>query len=75
MKGVQKRAKSLGIKSKNLSRADLIRKIQTKEGHCPCFQIKGGACDKRDCCWRRECLVIIPGRPFRLVVVPKASTS
>ncbi len=75
MTEVEKKAKRLGIRVKNLSRADLIRKIQTREGHCPCFQIKGGSCDKRECCWRRECLVNIPGRSFRLVFVPKALTS
>ena len=75
MKDVQKKAKRLGIRFENLSRAVLIRKIQAREGHCPCFQIKGGSCDKKDCCWRRECLVKIPGRSFHLVFVPKASTS
>lgn len=75
MTEVQKKAKRLGIRFENLSRADFIKKIQTREGHCHCFQIKDNSCDKRECCWRRECLVIIPGRSFHLVFVPKASTS
>jgi hypothetical protein len=75
MTEVQKKAKRLGIRFENLNRADLIRKIQAREGHFPCFQIKGGSCDKRECCWRRECQVKIPGRSFHLIVVPTASTS
>jgi hypothetical protein len=75
MTEVEKKAKRLGIKFKNLSRADLIRKIQAKEGNCPCFQIKRGSCDKRECYWRREYLVKIPARSFHLVVVHTASTS
>jgi len=54
---VQKKAKALGIKTESLEKADLIRKIQTKEGNQPCFQMNGGSCDQADCCWRKDCLI------------------
>ena len=72
---VQEKAKRLGIKSKKFSKAELIRKIQAREGQQPCFQIVGGPCENKDCCWRDECRIDIPGRSFRLVFIPKALTA
>jgi hypothetical protein len=75
MTEVQKRAKRLGIKIDNFKKADLIRKIQIKEGNPPCYQINGRSCDNKKCCWRKECRVKIPDRLFCLVLGRKASTS
>jgi hypothetical protein len=72
---VQKKAKKLGIKIKNFKKADLIRKIQIKEGNSPCYQINGGSCDKKNCCWRKECRIGMPGNLFYLVLACKSSTS
>lgn len=57
MTEVLKKAKAMGIKTEKLKKADLIRKIQTEEGNCPCFQMNGGICDQAECCWRNDCLI------------------
>lgn len=57
MKDVQKKAKTMAIKTRNVRKADLIRKIQVEEGNQPCFQINGGSCDQENCCWRKDCLI------------------
>lgn len=56
MADVQMKAKKLGIKTRKLKKADLIRQIQTKEGNHACFQQSVGSCDQEDCCWRKDCL-------------------
>jgi len=50
------KAKKLGIKTRKLKKAELIRLIQTEEGNHACFQLSEGACDQEDCCWRKDCL-------------------
>ena len=55
---IKMKAKELDIKTGNLKKVDLIRKIQTKEGNNPCFQMNGGSCDQMACCWRKDCLPI-----------------
>ena len=57
MTDVQTKAKNMGIKPKKLKKADLIRKIQVKEGNNPCFQTNVESCNQEDCCWRKDCLV------------------
>lgn len=54
---VQEKAKLLGIETKKLKKADLIRKIQKEEGNAPCFQMNGYDCEEDDCCWRKDCLI------------------
>jgi hypothetical protein len=75
MMDVQNKAKILGIKINNFNKADLIRKIQIKEGNLPCYQIHGRFCDKHDCCWRKECRIKIPDKIFYLVIARKSATS
>lgn len=75
MTDVQNKAKTLGIRINNFKKADLIRKIQIKEGNPPCYQIHGRSCDKQDCCWRKECRIKIPDKLFCLVIGRNASTS
>jgi hypothetical protein len=75
MMEVQKRAKKLGIKIKNFKKADLIRKIQTKEGGRPCFRMKVGSCDREDCHWRKDCLFKMQSKVFYLALARNAPTS
>jgi hypothetical protein len=75
MMEVQKRAKKLGIKIKKFKKADLIRKIQTKEGGRPCFQMKVGSCDREDCHWRKDCLFNMHSKVFYLAIARNAPTS
>lgn len=49
-------AGNMGIDPKKKKKADLIKAIQTKEGHIPCFKTAGNSCDQEDCCWRSDCL-------------------
>jgi hypothetical protein len=53
---IKKKAKELGIKVVDLSKEDLIRTIQIYEGNYPCYRTASGYCDRRDCCWREDCL-------------------
>ena len=53
---VQRKAKEMGIKASRFKKADLIRKIQTKEGNTPCFQVSNESCIQGECCWKNECL-------------------
>jgi hypothetical protein len=74
MMEVQIRAKKLGIKTKNFKKAELIRKIQAKEGGRPCFQMKGSICDKEDCHWRKDCLLKVQGKVFYLAIARNIPT-
>ena len=57
---IRERAKILGIKTFGLKKAVIIREIQKKEGNFPCFGTAEKDCDRKDCCWREDCL----GRKF-----------
>lgn len=49
-------AKTLGIKSGNLPKAELIKAIQKTEGNFDCFaSASAGECDQTGCCWRSDC--------------------
>jgi hypothetical protein len=52
---IRKKAKLLQIDPKALSKKDLIRAIQQKEGYTPCFKTDQHSCDQLDCCWREDC--------------------
>lgn len=56
MEEVRSLAKALNIKSAHLSKAELIKSIQTEEGNFDCFATAaGGDCDQIDCLWRKDC--------------------
>jgi hypothetical protein len=57
-KEIAQRAGELGIDPvKGVSKADLIRAIQTQEGNFPCYgTAAAGFCDQGLCCWREDCL-------------------
>jgi hypothetical protein len=58
MNEVRKKAKSLGIKAKNPTKAELIKMIQRAEGNFDCFGTAKDFCDQRMCCFRDDCLTI-----------------
>jgi hypothetical protein len=49
-------AKDLGIRTKNLRKAELIRAIQLAEGNFDCFGTAGDYCDQLNCLFRKDCL-------------------
>jgi DNA-binding IscR family transcriptional regulator len=53
---IRKKAKDMGLSVGRMSKADVIRAIQAKEGNFPCFGSAESECDQTDCCWREDCL-------------------
>ncbi len=54
---VEKKAKSLGIRDTwRLSKKELIRTIQKKEGNYDCFATARSFCDQLTCLWRGDCI-------------------
>ncbi|MGB3221219.1 MAG: hypothetical protein WBB23_00295 [Desulforhopalus sp.] len=55
----RKRALVLGIpQEKGVKLAELISRIQHKEGNVPCYQ-KKERCQEDSCCWQASCDVIM----------------
>lgn len=49
-------AKSIGISSSKLAKAELIKKIQAKEGNFDCYATAANReCDQGECRWRSDC--------------------
>jgi hypothetical protein len=55
MRDVTAKAKALSVEPSNLSKEELIRAIQTKEGNFPCFGTADGKCDQTGCLWMTDC--------------------
>jgi len=56
VKEIRVMARDLGLQQiGKLSKADLIRQVQSAEGNAPCFE-RIPDCRQIDCLWRRECL-------------------
>jgi len=54
---IEKKAKTLGIRDTwRLSKKDLIKTIQKKEGNFDCFGTSRGSCDQFSCSWRNDCV-------------------
>jgi hypothetical protein len=50
-------AKSMGIKTARMRKADTIRAIQQAEGNFACFDnAADGCCDQWGCAWRKDCM-------------------
>lgn len=56
MPAIRAMAKRMGINSVGMSKLELIRAIQTKEGNFPCFGTAENYCDQIKCLWREDCL-------------------
>jgi hypothetical protein len=49
-------AKSHHIKPAHLSKIELVKSIQKKQGNFDCFaSASSGECDQYDCMWRGDC--------------------
>ena len=55
---IEKKAKNLGIRDTwRLSKKELIRTIQRKEGNFDCFASgNSSSCDQYACAWRGDCV-------------------
>ena len=54
---IEKKARTLGVKDTwKLSKKDLIKTIQRKEGNFDCFSTASNYCDQMACFWRDDCL-------------------
>ncbi len=49
-------AKNLGINSFGMSKAELIKEIQRKQGNFDCYGSAGDYCDQLECLFRSSCL-------------------
>jgi len=56
MDEVKAKAKALGIKTRAIKKADLIRQIQRTEGNFDCFGTAEDYCDQLNCCFKEDCL-------------------
>ena len=54
---IEKKAKSLGIRDTwRLSKKDLIKTVQCKEGNIDCFSSGNKSCGQFACLWRSDCI-------------------
>jgi hypothetical protein len=56
VKELQKMAKKMGIKTRGLRKADMIKEIQRTEGNFDCFGTATDYCDQMGCLFRNDCL-------------------
>jgi len=57
LKQTKDMAKSLGVKTGNMKKENIIRAIQRAEGNFDCFgSAYSGDCDQANCLWRSDCL-------------------
>ncbi len=58
MDQIRDKARELGLTVPvGISKTDLIRSIQRREGYFDCFGTAYDYCDQFACCWRSLCLV------------------
>ena len=54
---IEKKARDLGLKDTwKLSKKELVRSIQRKEGNFDCFGRAINSCDQSTCSWRVDCI-------------------
>lgn len=57
MKTIRQLARTLKVDTSELSKTELIRKIQFTEGNFDCYaSASTGECDQLACAWRDDCL-------------------
>lgn len=57
VKELQAIARTRGIKTARLRKAQLIHAIQSDEGNFPCFGTASqGICDQTQCAWKSDCV-------------------
>ena len=52
---LRKLAKAAGISSFGITKRDLVRAIQRRQGNFDCFGTARDFCDQVDCCFREAC--------------------
>jgi hypothetical protein len=57
LKKVKDIAKSKGVESGKMKKAEIIKAIQRTEGNFDCFgsASESGYCDQQSCIWRKDC--------------------
>lgn len=56
MQQIRAMARQLDLKPGRSTKADLVRRIQRREGNFDCFGSAGlGICDQPHCLWRSDC--------------------
>ncbi|MHC4574777.1 MAG: Rho termination factor N-terminal domain-containing protein [Planctomycetota bacterium] len=55
---LRKKAKSFGIDTGRMKKAELIHSIQKAEGYTACFGKSDGQCPHTDCCFMEDCLKV-----------------
>jgi hypothetical protein len=54
---VKEKAKKLNINAGKMSKTELVRAIQIKEGNSACFQSEiAPVCGLLNCLWRKDCV-------------------
>lgn len=49
-------ARAMGVSTKGIGKAELVRAVQRAEGNFDCFGTAvEGECDQEDCMWREDC--------------------
>ena len=56
LSAVRQKADALGVATKGMKKAELIRAIQEAEGNPPSFGNNDGNCPYEDCCWCDDCI-------------------
>lgn len=57
LKTIKTKAKETGVAPGKMSKKELIRAIQEKEGNSPCFQSEiAPVCGLTGCFWREDCI-------------------
>jgi len=63
---IRGRAKEMGIEDRdNMSRVKLVREIQNRNHHRPCFGINPDSCGEPACEWRTNCISAVNIERFR----------
>ncbi|MEW6443346.1 MAG: SAP domain-containing protein [bacterium] len=53
-------AKTMGIDTSHMKKAELIRAIQRRKDNVDCYgSIKGRQCEEIACLWRRDCILSV----------------
>jgi hypothetical protein len=55
MNEIRRIAERMSVNPEKMNKKALIRSIQEKEGHMPCFKLERVSCTQYDCCWRNDC--------------------
>ncbi len=56
LREIREMARAMGVRSKGMGKAELVRAIQRAEGNFDCFgTAMEEECDQEECMWREDC--------------------